>query len=125
MTNSSAAASAKAVRPAEADDADTDDSILNEANISNTSGDSSIIRGEVDTFKESPKKGLNKVEEAEYASIMDELPKLEHLVKGLDVMISQVATDYEKMQALMAERDDTQSQIDALTERWMELEERL
>ena len=27
---------------------------------------------------------------------MDELPKLEHLVKGLDVMISQVATDYEK-----------------------------
>ena len=125
MTNSSAAASAKAVRPAEADDADTDDSILNEANISNTSGDSSIIRGEVDTFKESPKKGLNKAEEAEYASIMDELPKLEHLVKGLDVMISQVATDYEKMQALMAERDDTQSQIDALTERWMELEERL
>ena len=126
MTNSSTAASTKAVRPVEADDADTDDSILNEANLSNTPGDhSGIIRGEVNTFKESPKKGLNKAEEAEYASIMDELPKLEHLVKGLDVMISQVATDYEKMQALMAERDDTQSQIDALTERWMELEERL
>ena len=126
MTNSSTAASAKAVRPVEADDADTDDSILNEANISNTSGDhSGIIRDEVDTFKESPKKGLNKAEEAEYAKIMDELPKLEHLVKGLDVMISQVATDYEKMQALMAEREETQSQIDALTERWMELEERL
>ena len=77
------------------------------------------------TVKESPKKGLNKAEEAEYANIMDELPKLEHLVKGLDVMISQVATDYEKMQALMAEREETQSQIDALTERWMELEERL
>ena len=125
MTNSSTAASAKAVRPVEADDTDTGDSILNEANLSNTPGDSSIIRGEVDTFKETPKKGLNKAEEAEYASIMDELPKLEHLVKGLDVMISQVATDYEKMQALMAERDETQSQIDALTERWMELEERL
>ena len=53
---------------------------------------------------------------------MDELPKLEHLVKGLDVMISQVTTDYEKMQSLMAEREETQSQIDALTERWMELE---
>ena len=126
MTNSSAAASAKVVRTVETNDADTDDSILNEANISNTSGDhSGINSGEVNTFKESPKKGLNKAEEAEYASIMDELPKLEHLVKGLDVMISQVATDYEKMQALMAERDDTQSQIDALTERWMELEERL
>lgn len=78
-----------------------------------------------DTFKETQKKGLNKAEEAEYAKIMDELPKLEHLVKGLDVMISQVATDYEKMQSLMSEREETQSQIDALTERWMELEERL
>ena len=126
MTNSSTAASTKAVRTVEADDADTGDSILNEANLSNTPGDNSgVISGEVNTFKETPKKGLNKVEEAEYASIMNELPKLEHLVKGLDVMISQVATDYEKMQALMAERDDTQSQIDALTERWMELEERL
>lgn len=126
MTNSSTAASAKTVKSVEADDADNDDSILNQANLSNTSGDNSgIISGEVDTFKESPKKGLNKAEEAEYAKIMDELPKLEHLVKGLDVMISQVATDYEKMQALMAEREETQSQIDALTERWMELEERL
>lgn len=126
MTNSSTASSAKTVRTVEADDADNDDSILNQANLSNTSGDNSgIISGEADTFKESPKKGLNKAEEAEYAKIMDELPKLEHLVKGLDVMISQVATDYEKMQALMAEREETQSQIDALTERWMELEERL
>ena len=75
---------------------------------------------------ESPvKKGLYKAEEAEYASIMEELPKLEHLVKGLDVMISQAGTDYEKMQTLMAEREETQSQIDTLTERWMELEERL
>lgn len=126
MTNGSTASSAKTVRTVEADDADNDDSILNQANLSNTSGDNSgIISGEADTFKESPKKGLNKAEEAEYAKIMDELPKLEHLVKGLDVMISQVATDYEKMQALMAEREETQSQIDALTERWMELEERL
>lgn len=79
----------------------------------------------IDTFKGTPKKGLNKAEAAEYAKIMDELPKLEHLVKGLDVMISQVATDYEKMQSLMSEQEETQSQIDALTERWMELEERL
>ena len=75
---------------------------------------------------ESPvKKGLNKAEEAEYASIMEELPKLEHLVKGLDVMIGQAGTDYGKMQILMVEREETQSQIDTLTERWMELEERL
>ena len=101
MTNSSTASSAKTVRVVEADDIDTDDSIHNQANLSNTSGDNSgIIISEVDTFKESPKKGLNKAEEAEYAKIMDELPKLEHLVKGLDVMISQVATDYEKNASL-------------------------
>lgn len=58
--------------------------------------DNVVASDETDTFKEIPKKGLNKAEEAEYAKIMDELPKLEHLVKGLDVMISQVATDYEK-----------------------------
>jgi len=127
MTNGSTTASAKTVKAIDDEsDTNTDDSIDNQTKFSNTSGDNSgIIINTADTFKESPKKGLNKAEEAEYASIMDELPKLEHLVKGLDVMISQVATDYEKMQALMAEREETQSQIDALTERWMELEERL
>lgn len=109
---------AEGVAPSTASD---DSSLGNSADGS----DSSITTSGEDTFKEAPKKGLNKAEEAEYASIMEELPKLEHLVKGLDVMISQVATDYEKMQSLMAEREETQSQIDALTERWMELEERL
>ena len=109
---------AEGVAPSTASD---DSSLGNSADGS----DSSITTSGGDTFKEAPKKGLNKAEEAEYANIMEELPKLEHLVKGLDVMISQVATDYEKMQSLMAEREETQSQIDALTERWMELEERL
>ena len=127
MTNGSTTASAKTVKAIDDEsDTNTDDSIDNQTKFSNTSGDNSgIIINKADTFKESPKKGLNKAEEAEYAKIMDELPKLEHLVKGLDVMIGQVATDYEKMQALLAEREETQSQIDALTERWMELEERL
>ncbi len=111
MTNGSIATSAKTVSSIEADEADTntdtdtdtdtDNSVDNQTKFSNTSGDNSgIIINTADTFKESPKKGLNKAEEAEYANIMDELPKLEHLVKGLDVMIGQVATDYEKMQAL-------------------------
>lgn len=111
VTNKS---SVSTVGPVEVSDADT-----------NTNTE---VKGSAD--KSTPidlptKKGLNKAEEAEYASIMEELPKLEHLIKGLDVMISQAATDYEKMQTLMAEREGAQSQIDALTERWMELEERL
>ena len=113
VTNKS---SASTVGPVEVSDADTD---------TNTNTE---VKGAAD--KSTPvdlptKKGLNKAEEAEYASIMEELPKLEHLIKGLDVMISQAATDYEKMQTLMAEREGAQSQIDTLTERWMELEERL
>ena len=113
VTNKS---SVSTVGPVEVSDADTN---------TNTNTE---VKGSAD--KSTPvdlptKKGLNKAEEAEYASIMEELPKLEHLIKGLDVMISQAATDYEKMQILMAEREGAQSQIDTLTERWMELEERL
>lgn len=126
MPNDNIPANSKAVRAVEGGEADSDDSVDNQSNRVDTLGNDNVVAGdETDTFKEIPKKGLNKAEEAEYAKIMDELPKLEHLVKGLDVMISQVATDYEKMQSLIEEREETQTQIDALTERWMELEERL
>lgn len=126
MPNDNILANSKAVRAVEGGEADSDDSVDNQSNRVDTLGNDNVVASdETDTFKEIPKKGLNKAEEAEYAKIMDELPKLEHLVKGLDVMISQVATDYEKMQSLMEEREETQTQIDALTERWMELEERL
>ena len=126
MPNDNIPANSKAVRVVEGGEADSDDYVANQSNRVDTLGNDNVVAGDkTDTFKEIPKKGLNKAEEAEYAKIMDELPKLEHLVKGLDVMISQVATDYEKMQSLMEEREETQTQIDALTERWMELEERL
>ena len=71
------------------------------------------------------KKPLNKFEEQEYEAILEELPKLEHLIKGLDVMIAQCATDFKKMQELMVERNSAQQRADELTERWMSLEERL
>ena len=126
MPNDNIPANSKVVRAVKGGEADSDDSVDNQSNRVDTLGNDNVVASdETDTFKEIPKKGLNKAEEAEYAKIMDELPKLEHLVKGLDVMISQVATDYEKMQSLMEEREETQTQIDALTERWMELEERL
>ena len=126
MPNDNIPANSKVVRAVVGGEADSDDSVDNQSNRVDTLGNDNVVAGDkTDTFKEIPKKGLNKAEDAEYAKIMDELPKLEHLVKGLDVMISQVATDYEKMQSLMEEREETQTQIDALTERWMELEERL
>lgn len=104
MPNDNIPANSKAVRAVEGGEADSDDSVDNQSNRVDTLGNDNVVASdETDTFKEIPKKGLNKAEEAEYAKIMDELPKLEHLVKGLDVMISQVATDYEKMQSLMEE----------------------
>ena len=115
VTNKS---SASTVGPVEVSDADTDTDTNANTEVKGSADKSTPV--DLPT-----KKGLNKAEEAEYASIMEELPKLEHLIKGLDVMISQAATDYEKMQTLMAEREGAQSQIDTLTERWMELEERL
>lgn len=83
--------------------------------------------GEVqDTFTDtSVKKGLNKSEKAEYDRILEEMPKVEHLIKGIDVMIAQFATDYEKMQELMAERSEAEERLNALTERWIVLEEQL
>ena len=115
VTNKS---SVSTVGPVEVSDADTDTNTNTNTEVKGSADKSTPV--DLPT-----KKGLNKAEEAEYASIMEELPKLEHLIKGLDVMISQAATDYEKMQTLMAEREGAQSQIDTLTERWMELEERL
>lgn len=115
VTNKS---SASTVGPVEVSDADTNTNTNTNTEVKGAADKSTPV--DLPT-----KKGLNKAEEAEYASIMEELPKLEHLIKGLDVMISQAATDYEKMQTLMAEREGAQSQIDTLTERWMELEERL
>ena len=115
VTNKS---SASTVGPVEVSDADTNTNTNTNTEVKGAADKSTPV--DLPT-----KKGLNKAEEAEYASIMEELPKLEHLIKGLDVMISQAATDYEKMQILMAEREGAQSQIDTLTERWMELEERL
>ena len=71
------------------------------------------------------KKGLNKAEQAEYEAILVELEQLEHLVKGLDVMIGQAGTDFDKIQELMGEKEEAQEKIETLTERWLELEEKM
>lgn len=68
---------------------------------------------------------LNKAEEAEYNSILEELDKLEHLVKGLDLMMAQEATDFAKVQSYMEEKHEVEAQIESLTERWLVLEERV
>lgn len=71
------------------------------------------------------KKGLNKAEEEEYQRILQTLEELEHLVKGLDCMLNQAGSDLETIDELMDEKNKAQERIESLTERWLELEEKL
>lgn len=77
-----------------------------------------------DNLTQQNKKGRTLSEEKEYAEIVEELPRLEQLVKGLDVMISKMGSDYDQMKQVLEEREETQARIDRLTERWLDLEEK-
>ena len=71
------------------------------------------------------KKGLNKAQETEYQAILEELDQVEHLIKGLDLMLAQAGTDLDKIQELMEEKGAAQKRSEELTDRWLELEEML
>lgn len=71
------------------------------------------------------KKGLNKAQEAEYQAILEELDQVEHLIKGLDLMLAQAGTDLDRIQELMEEKGAAQKRSEELTDRWLELEEML
>ena len=40
-------------------------------------------------------------------------------------MIGQAGTDFDKIQELMGEKEEAQEKIETLTERWLELEEKM
>lgn len=69
------------------------------------------------------KKGLSIRELAVYEEVLQEIPRYEALVKGLDAAILQAGDAYEKVNELLQERQRAQQQLDALTEQWYRLEE--
>ena len=71
------------------------------------------------------KKGFNKAQEAEYQAVLEELDQVEHLIKGLDLMLAQAGSDLDKIQELMEEKGAAQKRSEELTDRWLELEEML
>lgn len=71
------------------------------------------------------KKGFNKAQEAEYQAVLEELDQVEHLIKGLDLMLAQAGSDLDKIQELMEEKGSAQKRSEELTDRWLELEEML
>lgn len=70
-------------------------------------------------------KGLTLAEQLEYDKILTELPDLERLVKGLDQLLANSGSDYENMKDILADREEAGHRIDSLTERWLELEEKM
>ena len=70
-----------------------------------------------------PKAGLTARQEEELRRIVEELPQYEGLLKGINAAIAAAGSDYGKVEELLREQKETQEKVDALTERWCELED--
>ncbi len=68
--------------------------------------------------------GLTLKEIEEYEYINHELPNLERLLKGLDAAMERMGSEYEDMKEMLLDRENTVKQIDDLTMRWLELDEK-
>lgn len=69
------------------------------------------------------KPGLTARQEEELRRIMEELPQYEGLLKGINAAIAAAGSDYEQVESLLKEQQETQQKVDELTERWCELED--
>lgn len=69
------------------------------------------------------KAGLSSRQELELQQLTKELPHYEAMLKGLNAAIAAAGSDYEKVEALLQEQRETQEKVDAMTERWIELED--
>lgn len=69
------------------------------------------------------KKGLTSRQEEELKKITTELPQYEAMLKGLNAAIASAGSDYDKVESLLQEQKETQEKVDAMTERWCELED--
>ena len=69
------------------------------------------------------RKGLTSRQEQELEQITQDLPRYEGLLKGLNAAIAAAGSDYETVESLLKEQEETKAKVDELTERWCELEE--
>ena len=69
------------------------------------------------------KVGLTARQEEELQRILEELPQYEGLLKGINAAIAAAGSDYEQVESLLKEQQETQRKVDELTERWCELED--
>ena len=59
----------------------------------------------------------------ELEQITQDLPRYEGLLKGLNAAIAAAGSDYETVESLLKEQEETKAKVDELTERWCELED--
>lgn len=83
-----------------------------------------VVAAPAKTAPAKQKTGLSFREQEELDTILKELPAYEAMLKGLNAAIASAGSDYDKVSSLMEEQKQTQAKVDAMTERWCELEDR-
>lgn len=78
-----------------------------------------------DKRKEKNARKLTFAEEKEYNQIGERITDLERLLKGIDAALGQIGSDYEDMKDLLLDREKANEELETLTLRWLELEERI
>ena len=67
--------------------------------------------------------GITNRQREELQALTEELPQQEQMLRGLNAAIAAAGADYAKVESLMAEQEAVQAKVDAMTERWCELED--
>lgn len=82
-----------------------------------------VKKEEKKTIPDTKAKGLTFRQQEELDKITTELPQYEALLKGLNAAIAGAGSDYDTVEGLLKEQKETQAKVDAMTERWCELED--
>ena len=75
-------------------------------------------------YKRPKQNKLTYMEKKEYEEISAKMPLLEDEMARLNEVINEVASDYEKLKEATDKRDQIEEELEILTMRWMELEEK-
>ena len=80
-----------------------------------------LLRGE--GLIETNVRKIKILNEEELKKITEELPRYEAMLKGINAAIAAAGSNYEQVETLLIDQKETQEKVDALTERWCELED--
>lgn len=86
-----------------------------------------VVKKEISSQKEVPQKSqklkFSFKEQREYETIEDDITALETKISAYEAEIMKAASDYVRLQTLMAQKTAMESELEAMTERWLYLNE--